>query len=220
MVMPPESAADESRVRLLDASPSPAASLRRQRLVELDGRTLVVTRRHALDASRGGEVAGSDRFVRGVVPALVRAQTDIARAIEQSALPSVPGDRAPRPVRVYAVAEDGTLVSAPWDDVAGGTRAAPLSWRCSAPGPACPTFARGVLLRVRSRVELGVRGDSAERARYSGFYLDLGGRGLVSTLLRPIVVPSAEVKRGAMALDLAFDIDWRAVAASVRPNWI
>ena len=216
MVLSPQAAADEPRVRLLDASPSPATSLRRQRLVELDGRTLVVTRRHALDAARGGEGAGSDRFVRGVVPALVRAQAEIARAIEQSPLPSVPGNRAPRPVRVYAVAEDGTLVSAPWDDAPGGAGAAALELALLGARPGVPTFAPEEFFFAFDPASTAEsEGDAADRARYSGFYLDLGGRGLVSTLLRPIVVPSAG-ERGVIALDLAFDIDWRAVAASVE----
>jgi PAS domain-containing protein len=216
MALSPQAEADATRVRVLDAATTPAASLRRQRLVELDGHTLVVTRRHALDTDRGGESTGSDRFVRAVVPALVRAQADIARVIEQAALPPVPGDRGPRPVRVYAVAEDGTLVSAPWDDGAGGTRAAPLELALLGARPGVPTFApEEFFFAFDPASNPEADGDVAERARYSGFYLDLGGRGLVSTLLRPIVVPSA-AERGVIALDLAFDIDWRAVAASVE----
>ncbi|HEY0476169.1 MAG TPA: ATP-binding protein, partial [Kofleriaceae bacterium] len=59
-------------------------------------------------------------------------------------------------------------------------------------------------------------GAAAPQAAYSGFYLDVGGRGLVSTLLVPFATPDG--RHGVLALDLAFEIDWRALARGVaRP---
>ena len=85
------------------------------------------------------------------------------------------------------------------------------SWRCSARGPALPTFAPEEFF-----FRFDPAGAPPRRAAYSGFYLDLGGRGLVSTLLRPIAAPRT-AQRGVIALDLAFDVDWRAFAAVVEP---
>src|SRR5262249_13698653 len=93
-----------------------AGSLREQRVLALAGHPVVVTRRKAAsDAER----APSDGFVAHVAPRLVRGAEAIDRAIAVAPLPPVPGDRPPRPVRLYAVGEDGTLVSAPWRDRAG-----------------------------------------------------------------------------------------------------
>ena len=205
---PPD--ADGQRVRFGDAAAAANDALRRQRLVEFDGQTLVVTRRRALDEHGAG--SASDAFVRAVVPSLVRAQAGIAAAIGRQSLPAIPGQRPPRPVRAYAVSEDGTLVSAPWDDSGEPGRAAAVELALLGARPGVPTFAPEEFF-------------FGDQAAYSGFYLDLGGRGLVSTLLSPFVIGSdlsagsgRGRQRGVIALDLAFDVDWRDLAGSVdRP---
>lgn len=202
-------AADRERVRLLAAADTPGPSLRTQRLVEFDARTLVVTRRRTLEEAAAPDESRSDQFVRTIVPALVAARTALEQVLENPQLPPVPGDRPPRPVRLYAVAEDGTLVSAPWEDRAGAARASGSELALLAARPNLPTFAPEEFF---FRFDPGATPN--EHSSYSGFYLDLGGRGLVSTLMRPID-PAPHGQRGVVALDLAFDIDWRAVAASV-----
>jgi hypothetical protein len=187
------------------ASGSPEPSLREQRVFELAGHALVVTRRKAVsDAER----APSDRFVADVAPRLVRAADVIDQAIAATPLPPVPGDRPPRPVRLYAVSEDGTLVSAPWRDRAVATAAAgELALLSSHPNH--PAFAPQEFFFGFDPAAPG------PQAAYSGFYLDVGGRGLVSTILVPFA--AADARRGVLALDLAFDTDWRELARGVAP---
>jgi hypothetical protein len=130
----------------------------------------------------------------------------VAASLRAKPLPATPDDRTPHPVRVYVVSDDGTLVSAPWADDgtpnADARELALLSGR-----PQLPSFApqefffRFPLL------------PPANAAWYSGFYLDLGGRGLVSTVMMPM---EAQGRRGVLAIDLAFDIDWSAFGRSVE----
>src|SRR6185369_15206717 len=49
---------------------------------------------------------------------------------------------------------------------------------------------------------------------YSGLYLDLGGQGIVATLMAPWPDLGGG-ERGVVAADLAFDIDWSAFAAGI-----
>ena len=100
-------------------------------------------RRHA-PARAGADRAGtaptaSDRFVRRRRAGARRgAQAASARASPQSALPARAGRSRAASGALYAVAEDGTLVSAPWDDARGGpARASTRSSRCSARGRVC-----------------------------------------------------------------------------------
>ena len=189
------------------ASPrwSAGSSLREQRVFALAEHAVVVTRRKAAsDAER----APSDGFVADVAPRLVRAVEAIDQAIAATPLPPVPGDRPPRPVRLYAVSEDGTLVSAPWRDRAGAdAAAAELALLSGHPGH--PAFAPQEFFFGFDPAVTG------PQAAYSGFYLDVGGRGLVSTILVPFAAPGA--RRGVLALDLAFDTDWRELARGVAP---
>jgi PAS domain-containing protein len=206
-----------SRLRWLGAGDAPAEpSLRSQRLVILDGHTFVVTRRRALETAATSNT--SRDVLTWAVAFLDAAKTNVDRELVATALPAVPGDHAPRPVRLYIVAEDGTLVSAPWgvaDADASGRPGNPASRELSllSARPGLPMFAPQ---------EFFFRGDSA-RARgdvpapgsYSGFYLDLGGRGLVATITQPLVSPDGQ--HAVAALDLAFEIDWQRFAASVDP---
>ena len=210
-LQPADRLAEHEAVIWALAAPPPLAddesSLRRQRLVTFDGETLVVTRRRGLDAGESADTA-SNHFVRAAAPFLVRAQRAIDATLAASPLRPVPGDQPPRPVRVYAVSEDGTLVSAPWDDGTPMDQAAERERRLLATRPGLPSFAPEELF-----FRFGPA--SAGGPAYSGLYLDLGGRGLVSTILGPIETHDGQ--RGVAALDLAFAIDWQAVAAGIAP---
>lgn len=190
------------------SEPAPSASaarpsLREQRVLHVAGHPVVVTRRRtASDAER----AASDGFLAEIAPRLVGGVAAIDRAIAAAPLPPVPGDRPPRPVRLYAVSEDGTLISAPWRERsdAASDELALLSGH-----PGHPAFAPQEFF-------FGFDPAAPEpQAAYSGFYLDVGGRGLVSTILVPFTTRAA--RRGVLALDLAFAIDWRALARGVAP---
>jgi PAS domain-containing protein len=198
----PETAA---RLHAPSGATAAPASLREQHVFEVGDHPVIVTRRRtASDAER----APSDAFIGRVAASLVHATAEIDRAIAALPLPLVPGDRPPRPVRLYAVSEDGTLVSAPWPDRAWPDAAvhelALLSGRPGHPAFAPEEFFFGFDPAA-----------AASQAAYSGFYLDVGGRGLVSTILVPFATPDG--RHGVLALDLAFEIDWRELARGVAP---
>lgn len=183
-------------------------SFRRERLATVGDRTVVVTRRAAVDAAAGAD-SESNRLVKAMAPRLAGASAAIAAATNAHPLPSVPDTAPPRPVRVYAVAEDGTLASLPFErgpstDAALAAEAAVLSGR-----PGLPAFAPEDFF-----FHFDPSAGAAPPA-YSGFYLDLGGRGLVSTITSPVTL--ADGRRVVVAVDLAFDINWAALAAGVAP---
>jgi hypothetical protein len=208
------------RVRWLGASESSdAGSLRSQRLIVFDGSMFAVTRRRALDAAANPSQETSDDVVRWAAVLLRGGSENVVRALADRLLPSVPGNRPPYPVRLYVVAEDGTLISAPTglgeadhpDNNLSAAAERELALLSARPG--VPTFAPE---------EFFFRGGSPSIPRgaptpgaYSGFYLDLGGRGLVSTITQPRLAPHGQ--QAVVALDLGFEIDWQRFAASVDP---
>lgn len=171
-------------------------SLRREQLVAADGSLLVLTQRRALADDRTTNV-----FIRRAV--------DMLTFVDRAVRPHRPGD-APaidgsdiRIVRVYAVSEAGTLLSLPWtDQPADSAAAAGRELEVLSARPTLPAFAPDDFF-FRSP---GVA--------YSGFYLDLGGRGLVSTLTRP--VEFSGFGRAVLAVDFAFNVDWSRLAASLE----
>ena len=172
-------------------------SLRRQRLLDVGNDHVVVTRRRDLDTDDLADRTASNRFVTEM-SALPEVKANVERALAAGA-----GRHLPRPVRVYAVSEDGTLVSLPWSDA--GREVALLSARSGLPAFAPQEF----FFRFAADT------DGVMRPAYSGFYLDLGGRGLVSTILYPKILPDGQ--HAVMALDLAFDVDWRTLAEGIAP---
>jgi hypothetical protein len=183
-------AIEEVPARVIDTHA--ATSLRAVTIVSSNGTPFVVTRRRTLDAD-----AASNRFVARVVPRMRGARDTIGRALQGVA----------RPVRLYALAEDGTLVSLPWSSTIG-----------EAPGDT----ARAEALQLSSRPTLPSfapeefffrfgEGDH-DAIRYSGFYLDLGGRGLVSTLTMPM---DGGEQAGVLALDLTHAVDWDHFASTI-----
>ena len=108
------------------------------------------------------------------------------------------------------MAEDGTLVSSPWPDGADDRHAVDREIALFAARPLQPTFAPDPFF---FRFDLS-SASAARDGAYSGFYLDLGGRGLVSTVMRPIAAGAA-APGGILAADLSFDVDWPAFAATV-----
>ena len=171
----------------------PGASRRGVWVLRTDGSTFVITRRRALESD-----VASNGFIRRVAPAITRAAERVDEALRGIA----------RPVRLYAVGEDGTLISRAWgspaeppDSVVRG-EAFQLATR-----PNLPSFApEEFFFRF-------AEGDS-DLVRYSGFYVDLGGRGLVSTLTIPIPGPG---QAGVLALDLAHSVDWDRFASTIDP---
>jgi hypothetical protein len=174
----------------------PASTIREEQLLVVGDRVIAVTRRRS--ASSSASVANAAREVAA-------ADARLRTALAARPLPTALDGQRVRPVRIYCVDEDATLVSLPWIDdpgAAASRRAAEIEARLIGARPTVPSFAPA---------DFFFHGDTEA---YSGFYLDLGGRGLVSTITVP--EDSADGSHRVIALDLAFDIDWRKIAASLE----
>ena len=107
-------------------------------LLSVDSETLVVTRRQLLDRDQA-----SHDFIAALGPAMIRVASHVEAALRDVA----------RPVRLYALAEDGTLVSRPWS----AQRETPRAHRENRGDAtldatvAAVLRARGVLLQIRPR---------------------------------------------------------------------
>jgi hypothetical protein len=199
----------------------PRPRLRVQRWVELHGRWFALTRRRTLDREDLRDLqAPSNRFLLLATHHLLAVGDALQVELGRHPLPPVPGRRPPRLVRVYAVSEDGTLVSAPLapdpDDPADPADQASRKAAALGEGrefrklPELPNFVPN---------EFVFRFDPEApqaRAYWSGLYLDLGGQGVVATLLAPVRDADTGY-RGVIAADLTFDFDWQAFAAHIEP---
>jgi hypothetical protein len=189
----------------LRETPEPPRTLRVQSFVELWDRWFAVTRRRALDSP--DRETSSNRFLAATAPHLLALSGDLSRVLAAHPLPPLPGSRPPRVVRLYALSEDGTLISLP---LPGSRDAAIQEGRGFRGSPERPTF---VSNEFYFRFDFA---DPAAQTFYSGLYLDLGGQGLVAT----ITVPLAETgsgSRGLVGADLSFDIDWERFARRIEP---
>jgi PAS domain-containing protein len=194
-----------------------ASSLRSQDFLELDRHWFAVTRRKSLESA--APESPSNRFLTRVTPRLLAASEALAGALARHPLPALPGSRPPRVVRLYALSEDGTLVtlpspplpSAPFDPEAS-RRAALAEGRELRSSPERPTF---VSNEFYFRFDFT---DPREQTFYSGLYLDLGGQGLVATITVPL--RAAETGPGIAGADLTFDIDWEAFARGIDPPMV
>lgn len=208
----------------------PRSRLRVQRWVELHGRWFALTRRRTLDAEDLRDLqAPSNRFLLLATHHLLAVGDALQGELRRQPLPPVPGRRPPRLVRVYAVSEDGTLVSAPLapdqddpnnpekpdkpagpGDMAARRAAALGEGREFRKLPELPNFVPNEFV-FRFDPEA-----TQARAYWSGLYLDLGGQGVVATLLAPFRDADTGY-RGVIAADLTFDFDWQAFAAHIEP---
>ncbi len=194
-----------------------ASSLRSQDFLELDRHWFAVTRRKSLESA--DPESPSNRFLRRVTPRLLAASGTLAEVLARHPLPALPGSRPPRVVRLYALSEDGTLVTlpspplqtAPFDPEAS-RRAALAEGRELRSSPERPTF---VSNEFYFRFDFA---DPREQTFYSGLYLDLGGQGLVATITVPL--RGAETAPGIAGADLTFDIDWEAFARGIDPPMV
>ncbi|HEY9421698.1 MAG TPA: hypothetical protein VIW92_09810, partial [Thermoanaerobaculia bacterium] len=195
-----------------------APSLRTQRYIELDRRWFATTRRAALDSEDLSDLSNpSNRFLDRAAPHLLAMSEALPRVLARHPLPSLPGSRPPRVVRLYALSEDGTLISLPLTpgpfDPATSRQAAILEGRGFRAAPERPTFVSN---------EFYFRFDfagPAEQTFYSGLYLDLGRQGLVATIAAPLSAPGLDT-RGIVGADLSFDLDWRSFARRIEPSMI
>ena len=188
---------------------------RAQRFVEIDGSWLVVTRRKALDEA--GSPTPSDRFLERVSPRLLRLGQRLGAALAAHPLPAVPGPVPPRVARVYALSEDGTLVTLPLGeltgDLAARRRAAAAEGRELRKLPQLPSFVSNEFFFQFDFTR------PAGQVYYSGLYLDLGGQGVVATVTVPYVDPASGAA-GILGADITFALDWRAFARQIEPPMI
>lgn len=193
-------------------------SLRSQRYVELDHHWFAATRRAALDSADLSDLSNaSNRFIDRATPHLLAMSEALPRVLARNPLPALPGSRPPRVVRLYALSEDGTLVSLPLTpgpfDPEASRRAALQEGRGFRAAPERPTFVSN---------EFYFRFDftgPADQTFYSGLYLDLGRQGLVATIAAPLSDPELDA-RAILGADLSFDLDWRSFAARIEPPMI
>jgi PAS domain-containing protein len=169
---------------------------------------LVVTRRRELDAD-----PAAARFLSGAARRLLSAAARLRADLRRVPLPSTPGARPPTVVRLYAVGEDGTLVSLPLaqfgTDGESARRAVVAEGAEFRKLPELPNFVPNeFVFRFDFR-------DPRPQATYSGLYLDLGGQGVVGTVLSP-GRDHGDSFRGVLAADLTFDFDWRDFAAGIE----
>lgn len=108
--------------------------------------------------------------------------------------------------RLYTVSEDGTFVSLPIGRGVQdhreqlGNRLREEMSECRA-RPHSPHFVTMVFM-----FDLVGRSIATGTPHYSGMYLDIAGSGFVGTIVAPITDPATGI-RGALAADVAFDID-------------
>lgn len=198
-------------------APSPAGAplqFRVQRYLELGGQWFVVTRRRELD------VGAPDPFLAGAAAHLLALGETLSARLARHPLPAVPGPTPARVLRLYAVAPDGTLLSLPLaaPGAAGGGGMEALAAQHRAALEEGREFRKLPELPHFLPEEFAFRFDfTAPRGQsyFSGLYLDLGGQGLVATVLVPAVAPAAW--RGVVATDLQFDLDWNDFAAGIEP---
>ncbi len=199
---------------------APPFSMRSQRYIEIDRRWLAMTRRKALDSPDLSDLSNaSNRFLAFVTPHLLALSADLPKVLARQPLPALPGSRPPRVVRLYALSEDGTLVSMPLSgvrspfDPEASRRAATEEGRELRGSPERPTFVSNEFY-FRFNYER-----PEDQTFYSGLYLDLGGQGLVSTITVPLR-DAGLATRGIVGADLTFDIDWEAFARQIDPPMI
>lgn len=201
----------------LEKGPVPF-SLRRQSYLELDGHWFAVTRRAALDSPDLSDAANaSNRFLVAASPHLLSLSEALPKLLAENPLPALPGSRPPRIVRLYALSEDGTLVSLPSPgmpfDPERRRRAVIAEGKEFRSSPERPTFVSN---------EFYFHFDFADprpQSFYSGLYLDLGGQGLVATIAVPLRADESGM-RGLLGADITFDIDWEAFARRIDPPMI
>ena len=196
------------------AGTSPPSSLRAQSFLELDGRWFVATRRAALDSDLTDLGNPSNRFLVATAPHLLALSEELSRVLSGHPLPAVPGSRPPRVIRLYALAEDGTLISLPLPQSSeAGRRTVLEEGREFRGSPERPTFGSN---EFYFRFDFG---RPEGQTFYSGLYLDLGGQGLVATITTPLR-DAALGEHGLVGADLAFDIDWGEFARRIDPPMI
>lgn len=219
LASPADSAAPASIPRLIPGGGEEPGALqfRAQRFVELDGYRLVVTRRKALD---GGDLEdpgnASNRFLLHASPHLVRLARRLGASLAERPLPTVLGPVPPQVARIYALSEDGTLVSFPLGELAPNLgerqRAALDEGREFRKLPQLPNFVSN---------EFFFQFDFTRptgQVYYSGLYLDLGGQGVVATVTVPYLDPSGSA--GILGTDITFNLDWKAFARQIEPPMV
>lgn len=215
----------EIGVRPILVSPDPLrdppkpSSLRAQSFLELDRHWFAMTRRAALESGDLTDTNPSNRFLNLTTPHLLDLSVALPAVLAGQPLPALPGSQPPRVVRLYALSEDGTLVSLPVTpglfDPQASRLAALNEGRGFRNSPERPTF---VSNEFYFRFDYGAPAE--DQTFYSGLYLDLGGQGLVATITVPLRDAEARAgagERGLVGADLTFDIDWEAFARGIEP---
>lgn len=127
----------------------------------------------------------------------------------------LPRLRSARVARFYVLNEDESLISLPLahDDLTPKDNRLYLSEGDEfRKNPQSPSF---VSNNFYFNFEFNESLES--QAMFSGLYLDLGGLGLVGSVLTPVIYNG---KRCALGADIAFDMDWEQFADGLSPNLV
>lgn len=130
-------------------------------------------------------------------------------------LAELPRLRSARVARFYVLNEDETLISLPLAaaDSADSSNELYLSEAEEfRKNPRSPTF-------VSNNFFFNFEFDQplSSQAVFTGMYLDLGGLGLVASVIKPVIYNG---KRCALGADVAFEVDWEEFANNLSQNLI
>lgn len=181
------------------------SSLRTVEHVEIGGRTLVLTRRRAL--ARGEALPRALHRAAAHLVALGEQWSETGPRGTAGVGPLV---SAPRVIRFYAVAEDGSVLSLPMAGQAGedALEAETLQGHRR---PRAPSLASESMFLA---VDFGR--PLAEQTHYTGIYTDVAGAGFVASVSAP-VRHDDDALAMVIAADLALDIDLPRLLEAADP---
>ena len=163
----------------------------------------VVTRRRALGSDINNMENPSNTFLHRSLPFL----TDIRDTLSPTGKSWQNGTY--RIVRYYTLCEDGMLTLFPLSKEGGDVRQTiDREGRAMFGMAKLPNFVSNVFF-------FSFDFDQGVEQFYSGLYPDLGGQGLVASLVSPMKTPEGEF-RGIVGMDIAFDLKWDQFAESIE----
>ena len=156
--------------------------------------------------------SGIEEFAALAATHLTEIQTEWQASPELPSLQSTNRLSSARVARLYILNEDESLISLPLAEENGESDNRMLLSEGDEfrKNPRSPSFvSNNFFFNFRYQQPLD------RQAIFSGMYLDLGGLGLVASVIRPAIYNG---KRCVLGADIAFDIDWEAFAQNLSPN--
>jgi len=181
------------------------SSLRTVEHVELEGHTLVLTRRRGL--AKSGELPIALRRAAAHLVALGDGWEDVGTWGEGGVGPIA---SPPRVIRLYVVAEDGSVLSLPLP-LPAGQEAIEAETIESHRRPRAPSLASESMF-----LALDFGRPLAEQTHYTGIYIDVAGSGFVASVSAPVRYGDEDLDV-VIAADLAVDIALPRLLEAAEP---